>query len=188
MQREEWFQVQYEMLLSWPNQPLLKRSLYTTTPARKKAVLVFSLFTQSCPALCEPMDCSMPGLPVHHQLPEFTQTHCHWVSNASQPSHPLSSPSHPTFNLSKHQGVFKRVSSSHWVAKVLEFQHQHHFFQRIFRNDFLQDGLVGSPCSPKDMQVFTTPQFKSNNSSALNFLYSLILTSIHDYWKNHNYD
>ena len=113
---------------------------------------MFSLFTQSCPALCEPMDCSMPGLPVHHQLPEFTQTHCHGVSNAIQPSYPLSSPSHPTFNLSKHHGVFKQVSSSHWMAKALEFQHQHHSFQRIFRNDFLQDGLVGSPCSPKDTQ------------------------------------
>ena len=71
------------------------------------------------------MDCSMPGLPVHHQLPEFTQTHVHWVSDAIQPSHPLLSPSPPTFNLSQHQGLFKWVSSSHQVAKVLEFQLQH---------------------------------------------------------------
>ena len=67
----------------------------------------FSSVTQSCPTLCEPMDFSIPGLPVHHQLPEFTQTHFHWVSDAIQSSHPLSSPSPPTFNLSQHQGLFK---------------------------------------------------------------------------------
>ena len=79
------------------------------------------------------MDCSMPGLPVHHQLPEFTQTHVHWVSDAIQPSHPLSSPSPPAFNLSQHQGLFKWDSSSHQVAKVLEFQLQHQSFQWTFR-------------------------------------------------------
>ena len=72
--------------------------------------------------LCHPMDCSMPGLPVHHQLPEFTQTHVHWVSDAIQPSYPLSFPSPPTFNLSQHQGLFNWVSSEHQVAKVVEFQ------------------------------------------------------------------
>ena len=69
--------------------------------------------------LCDPMDCSMPGLPVHHQLPEFTQTHVHWVSDAFQPSHPLSSPSSSAFNLSQHQGLFQWISSSHQVAKAL---------------------------------------------------------------------
>ena len=77
---------------------------------------------QSCPTLCNPMDCSMPGLPVHHQLPEFTQIHVHWVGDAIQPSHPLSTPSPPTFNLSQHQGLFKWVSSAYQVAKVLELQ------------------------------------------------------------------
>ena len=67
----------------------------------------FSSGTQSCLTLCDPMDCSTPGLPVHHQLPEFTQTHVHWVGEAIQPSHPLSSPSPPTFNLSQHQDLFK---------------------------------------------------------------------------------
>ena len=67
------------------------------------------------------MDCSMPGFPVHHQLPEFTQTHVHWVGDVFQLSHPLSSPSPPTFNLSQHQGLFKWISSLHQVAKVLEF-------------------------------------------------------------------
>ena len=69
--------------------------------------------------LCNPMDCSPPDLPVHHQLPEFTQTHVHWVGDAIQPSHPLSSPSPPDLSLSQHQGLFKWVSSSHQVAKVL---------------------------------------------------------------------
>ena len=82
-----------------------------------------------CLTLCEPMNHSMPGLPVHHQLPESTQTYIHCVCDAIQPSHPLSSPSPPALNLSQHQGLFKRVSSSHQVAKVLEFQLQHQSFQ-----------------------------------------------------------
>ena len=82
----------------------------------------FSSVTQLCPTICEPMNRSTPGLPVHHQLPKFTQTHVHRVGDAIQPSHPLSSPSPPTFNLSQHQGLFKWVSSLHRVAKVLEFQ------------------------------------------------------------------
>ena len=82
----------------------------------------FSSVTQSCPAICEPMACGMPGLPVHHQLPELAQTHVHWVSDAIQTSHPLSPPSPPAFNLSQHQGLFQWVSSLHLVAKVLEFQ------------------------------------------------------------------
>ena len=97
----------------------------------------FSSVAQLCPTLCNSMDCSTPGLPVHHQLPRFTQTHVHWVSDAIQPSRPLSSPSPPTFSLSQHQGLFQWVSSLHQVAKVLEFQLQHQFFQWIFRTDFL---------------------------------------------------
>ena len=93
--------------------------------------------TQSCPTLCDPMDCSMPGFPVHHQLPELTQTQVHRIDDAIQPSHPLSSPSLPAFSLSQHQGLFKWVSSLHQVAKVLQFQLQHQSFQRIFRTDFL---------------------------------------------------
>ena len=81
----------------------------------------FSSVAQSCPTLCDPMNCSMPALPVHHQLPEFTQTHIHWVSDAIQPSHPLSSPSPPAPSPSQHQGLFQWVNSSHEVAKVLEF-------------------------------------------------------------------
>ena len=97
----------------------------------------FSSVAQSCPTFCDPMDCSMPGLPAHHQLPEFTQTHVHRVSDAIQPSHPLSSPSPPAPNPSQHQGLFQWVNSSHEVAKVLEFQFYHHFFQRTSRTDLL---------------------------------------------------
>ena len=79
------------------------------------------------------MDCSMPGLPIHHHLPDLAQTHVHWVSDAIQPSHPLSSPSPPTFNFSQHQGLFQWVSSSHKVAKIWEFQLQHQSFQWIFK-------------------------------------------------------
>ena len=93
---------------------------------------------QSCLTVDDPMDCSTPGLPVHHQLPEFTQTHVHWVDDAIQPSHPLSTPSPPTFTLSQHQGLLKWVSSLHQVAKVLEFQIQHKLFQWIFRTIFIR--------------------------------------------------
>ena len=96
-----------------------------------------SSVAQSCPNLYDPMNRSMPGFPVHHQLPELTQTHVHWVGDVIQPSFPLSSPSPPAFNLSQHQGLFQWVSSSHQVDKVLEFQLQHQSFQWIFRTDFL---------------------------------------------------
>ena len=82
----------------------------------------FSSAAQLCPTLCNPMNHSMPGLPVHHQLPEFTQTHVHRVGDAIQPSHPLSSPFPPALNPSQHQSLFQWVNSSHEVAKVLEFQ------------------------------------------------------------------
>ena len=87
------------------------------------------LIAKSCPTLCDPMDCSPPGFPVLHYLPEFTQTHVHWVREAIQPSHPLS-PSSPVLNLSQNQGLFQWVSSSHQVAKVLELQLQHQSFQQ----------------------------------------------------------
>ena len=138
--------------------------------------------------LCNPINCSMPGLPVHHQLLESTQTHVHQVGDAIQPSHPLLSPSPPAPNPSQHQGLFHWVNTSHEVAKVLEFQLQHHSFQRNPSVD-LQNGLVGSPCSPRDSQESSpTSQFKSINSSALSLLHSPTLTSIHDHRKNHSLD
>ena len=96
-----------------------------------------SVQSQSCPALCDNMDCSMPGFPVHHQPLVFTETHLHWVSDVIQPSHPLSSLSPPAFNLSQHQGLFQCVSSLQQVVKVLEFQLQHQSFQWKFRTDLL---------------------------------------------------
>ena len=108
--------------------------------------LQFSSVAQLCLTLCDPMNCSMPGLPVHHQLPESTQTHVHWVGDAIQPSYPLSSPSPPALNLSQHQGLFKWVSSSHQVAKVLEFQHQHQSFQWAPRTDWSPLGWDGWIC------------------------------------------
>ena len=138
---------------------------------------------------CDPMNPSTPGLPVHHQLLEFTQIHIHRVSDAIHPSHPLSSPSPPAPNPSQHQSLFQWVNFSHEVAKVLEFQLQHHSFQRNSRADLLQNGLVGSPCSPRDPQESSpTPQFKSINSLMLSLLHSLTLTSIHDNRKNHSLD
>ena len=155
----------------------------------KLAISQFSSVAQSYPTLRNPMNRSTPGLPVYHQLLEFTQTHVHWVGDVIQPSHPLSSPSHPALNLSQHQGLFKWVSSSHQVAKVLEFQLQHQSFQWTPRTDFLYDGLVGFPCSPRDSQESSpTPQFKSINSLVLSFLHIPTLTSIHDHWKNHSLD
>ena len=97
----------------------------------------FSSVTQLCPTLCDPIDCSTPGFPVYHQCLELAQTHIHWVSDTIQPPHPLSSPCPPAFNLSQHQGLFQWVSSSHQVAKVLEFHLQNQSFQWIFRTDFL---------------------------------------------------
>ena len=132
-----------------------------------RASVQFSSVAQLCPTLCDPMT-GTPGLPVHHQLLELTQTHVHRVGDAIQPSHPLSSPSPPALNLSQHQGLFQRVSSSHQVAKVLDRQCQHQSFQWIFKTDFLSYGLVGSPCCPRDSEESSlAPQFKSINSSVV---------------------
>ena len=148
----------------------------------------FCSVNKSCLTLCNPMNCSMPGFPVLHHLLEFTQTHVHWV-DAIWPSHLLSSPSPPPFNLPQHQGLFQWVSSSHQVAKVLEFQLQHQSFQWIFRVDVLWDWLIWSLCCTRDSQVSSpAAQFESIISLVLSFLYGPTLTSIHDYWKNHSLD
>ena len=125
----------------------------------------------------------------------------HWLQHARPPcpsptprvcansSRRLSSPSPLALNRSQHQGLFQWVISLHQVAKGLEFQLQHQSFQWTPRADLLQNGLVGAPCSPRDSQEsFPSPQFKSVNSSALSFLYSPTLTSIHDHRKNHSPD
>ena len=169
--------------LGWEDPPEKGRA----APSSVLAWRELSSVAQSCQTICDPLDCSTQGLPVHHQLLELAQTHVHRIGDAIQSSHPLSSPSPPAFHLAQHQGLSKWVSSSHWVAKVLELQHQS--FQRIFRTDFLLDLLVWSPCSPRDSQESSpTPQFKSINSLVLRFLYGPAFTSIHDHWKNHSFD
>ena len=124
-----------------PGIPFLRGPSYLCCRFTLFSVLLpyqISSVAQSCPTLCDPIDCSTPGLPVHSQLPEFTQTHVHWVGDAIQPSHPLSSPSPPAFNLSQHRG-FSNESVLHlrWPKYWLEFQLQHQSFQWIFRTDFL---------------------------------------------------
>ena len=147
-----------------------------------------SLVTQSCLTICAPMDSSRPGFPVVHYFPEFAQIHVYWVGDAINHLI-LSSPSPPAFSLSQHQGLFQLVSSSHQVAKVLDFQLQHQSFQWMFRTNFLYDWLVWSPWSPRDSQEsFPRPQLKSINSSALSFLHSPTLISILDHRKNHSPD
>ena len=138
----------------------------------------FSSVAQSCPTLCDPMNPSTPGLPVHHQVPEFTQIHVHRVSDAIQPSHPGPSPSLPAPNPSQHQSLFQCVNSSHEVAEVLEFQLQHHSLQGNPRVDLLQNGLVESPCSQETLKSLlqnhsskatilgTQPSSQSNSHSS----------------------
>ena len=104
------------------------------------AVYIYIFVVQSLShvlTLCNPMDCSTAGFPVLHYLLELAQTHVHCVSDAIQPSHPLSAPSPPAFRLSQHQGLFQWVSSLHQIAKVLELQFQHQSLQLVFRTDFL---------------------------------------------------
>ena len=113
-----------------------KKNLQVTCSFRVTASQ-FSSVAQLCQTLCNPKDCSTPGFTVLYYLSEFSQTHVHWANDAIQPSHPLSSPSPLAFNLSQHQGLFKRVNSLHEVAKVLEFQLQHQSFQWTLRTDLL---------------------------------------------------
>ena len=139
----------------------------TTELVQKKqfsSVQFSSVQSLSRVRLCEPMNRSTPGLPVHHHPPEFTQTHVHRVCDAIQTSHPWLSPS-PAPNPSQYQSLFQWVNSSHEVAKVLELQLQHHSLQRNPRADLLQNGLVGSPCSPRDSQSLL--QHHSSKASIL---------------------
>ena len=147
-------------------------------------------FSQSVyPAVCDTMNCSTPGFPVHHQLPEPTQSHVHWVSDAIQPSHPLLSPSLPAFNISQHQGLFKWVSSLHQVAKVLEFQLQHQFPNEYsglisFRMDWLD--LLAVQGTLKSLL-----QHHSSKASLLQHLAFFIVQLSQAYMttgKNHNFD
>ena len=149
----------------------------------------FSSVTQLCLTLCNPwISARQASLSITNSRSSLRLMSIESVVPSS-PSHPLSSPSPPAPNPSQHQSLFQWVNSLHEVAKVLEFQHQHHSFQRNPRADLLQNGLVRSPCSPRDSQESSpTLQFKSINFSALSLLHSPTLTSIHDYCKNHSLD
>ena len=148
-----------------------------------------SSVTQSCPTLCDPMDCSTPGFAARQNswsLLRLTSIELVMPSN-----HLILCLHLPLlYSVFASIRVFPQwVSSSHQVPKVLEFQLQHQSFQWIFKTEFPSDGLFGSPCSLRDSQESPpTLQFKSINSSVCSFLYSPTLTSIHDYWKNHNFD
>ena len=155
---------------------------------------------QWCPTLCDPMNHSMPGLPVHHQHPEFTQTHVHWVSDAMQPSHLLSSLSPPAPNPKRASESFPMSQFFAWGGQSTRVSALASVLPMKTQDWSPLNGLVGSPCSPRDSQESSpTPQFKSMNSSVLSFLYSPTLTSIHDYgwiyihtwlklWKTHSFD
>ena len=154
----------------------------------KYLLVQFSSVTQLCPILCDPMDCSTPGLPVHHPLPGFTQTHVHWVGDTIQTSSSVipfssclqSSPASGSFPVSQFFPSGGRSIGLSASASVLTMNIQ---------DWFPLDGLVGSPCSPRNSQESSpTPQLRSIDSLALSFLYSPTLTSIHVHWKNHSLD
>ena len=152
----------------------------------------FSSIAQLCLTLCDPVDCSMPGFSVHHQLPKPAQTHAHQVGHVIQPSHPLLSPSPPTFNLSQHQGLFQWVSSLHHVAKSTGDSPSTSVLPMNIQGWFPL-GWTGwislqSKGLQEDSKESSAPQLESINSSILSFLYGLTLTSIRDYWKNHSFD
>ena len=149
-----------------------------------KNINVSIIVVQSCPTLCDPMDCSTPGFPVLHHLLELAQTHVHWVSDAIQPSYPLS----PLLLLLT---VFSsiRVFSNELTLCIRRPKYIGVSASVSVLLMNIQDWLVGSPCSPRDSQESSpTPQFKSINCSAFSLLYGPTLTSIHDFWKNYSFD
>ena len=150
----------------------------------------FTSVAQSCLTLCHPMDCSMSGLPVHHQLSELAQTHIHWVYDATQPSHPLLSPFPPALNLVQCQGLYQWVSSSNQVANVLEFQLQHQSFNEYsglisFRMNWFH--LLAVQGTLKSLL-----QHHSSKVSVLQypafFIVQLSHPYMNDYWKNQSFD
>ena len=151
----------------------------------------FSSVGQSYPTLWNLMYSSMPDFPVHHQLLEPTQTHVHNISDAIQPSHPQSSPSPPTINLSQHQGLFQWVGTSHQVAKVLVSASASVLPMSI--QDWFPSGLTCwislelLYCAPYCLFIHHSSKASMLQCSAF-FLYSPILTSVHDYWENHSFD
>ena len=148
----------------------------------------FGSVAQSCPTLCDSVNCSTPALPVYHQLPEFTQTHVHRVGDATQPSHPLSSPSPPAPNPSQHQS-FPMSQLFTWGGQSTGVSASASFFPKNTQDWSPLEWTGWISLQSKDSQETSpTPQFKSINSSALSLLHSPTLTSIHDHRKNHSLD
>ena len=146
-------------------------------------LLPFSSVAQSWPTLCDPMNRSMPGLPVHHQLPEFTQTHVHWVSDGIQPSHPVSSPSPPAPNPSQHQS-FPMSQLFAWGGQSTGVSASASFPPKKSQGWSPSEWTGWISLQSRDSQESSpTPQFKSINSSALSLLHSPTLTPIHDHWR-----
>ena len=152
------------------------------------SLIIHPLLLFSCsviPALCNLMDCSTPGFTVLHHLSGFSRAHIDWVSDTIQPSCPLLSPSPPAIYLSQHQGLFQWVSSSHQVAKGLDFQLQYQSFQWKFRVDFLRFDL---PTVQGTCKIFSNTTVQKHQFFSAQPFYGLTLTSLHDYWKSHSFD
>ena len=152
----------------------------------KMFIYQFSSGQFSCSVMSDSlwlMACSTTGFQVHHQLPELTQTHVHQVGDVIQASPSQTSPSPPAFNLSQHWGLFQGLISSHEVAEILVFQLQYQSFQWLSKTDFLYDGLVGSPCSPRDSQESSpTPQSKASILQCSAF-FIVEISHLYDYWR-----
>ena len=151
--------------------------------------LFLLLFSCSALSACNPMDCNTSGFPVLHYLPELAQTHAHWFSDAIQPSHPLSSPSPPIFNLSQYQGLFQWLSFFALGSQSIGASVSASVLPMSFQ-DWLPLGLTGLiSCCPRDSQGSSpAPQFKGFNSLVLSHFYCLAFISVHDQWKNHSFD
>ena len=148
----------------------------------------FSSVAQSCLTLCDPMNCSTPGLPVHHQLPDFTQTHAHRFSDSIQPSHPLSSSSPPALSLSQHQS-FPMSQLFAWGGQSIGVSASTSFLPKNTQGWSPSEWTGWFSLQSKGLlESSPTPQFKSINSPVLSFLHTPTLTSIHDHWKNHSLD
>ena len=167
-------------------------SLPAEPPGKSISSVQFSSVAQSCPTLCDPMNCSTPGLPAYHQLPEFTQTHIHQVGNATQPCDPLLSPfsSCPQSLPASESFSSESTLLMRW-PKCGSFSFsinpsKEHPGLISFRMDWLD--LLAVQGTLKSLKGLSAPQFKSINSSVLSFLHSPTLTSIHDHWKNHRFD
>ena len=159
-----------------------------TVISNLRGIIQFSSVAHLCPVFCDPMDCSMPGLPVHHQLPELARIHVRWVGDAIQPSHPLSPPSPSAFNISQHQGLSQWVSSLHQMTKILEIQLQHQSFQWIFRKVSFRIDWFDLLAVQETFKSLLQHHSSKASTVLHSAFFTVQLTSIHDHWKNHSFD